>query len=162
MTQRSDNYTKRRPLQIGVTWRLRRSWRAEPLLRRVARFVAAAEGFRTGQLSIAVVGAQAMSTMHERYLNTAGPTDVLTFDLGCDRRRGRLDAEIVVCADVARRNAKARDIASSRRELALYLVHGVLHLAGYDDHSASAFKRMHAREDELLVGLGLGRVFAGG
>ncbi|HQL55899.1 MAG TPA: rRNA maturation RNAse YbeY [Phycisphaerae bacterium] len=43
--------------------------------------------------------------------------------------------------------------------MALYVVHGILHLAGYDDHTARDFERMHAREDQLLERLGLGPVF---
>ena len=148
-------------IDLAITWRLRTSWRAVPLLRTVAHHVASAEGFRTGQLSIAVVGARAMATLHKRYMNLPNPTDVLTFDLGTDRHHGVLDAEIVVCADVARRQARRRQktLAAARHELALYVVHGLLHLAGYDDHTPADFSRMHAREDELLTALGLGAVF---
>jgi probable rRNA maturation factor len=148
------------PLEIEVAWRIRADWQAGPLLRRAARRAAAAEGFRTGQLSLAVVGQRAMATLHERYLGQRGPTDVLTFDLGTERRAGRLLAEIVVCADVARRRARPATRAGARAELALYVVHGVLHLAGHDDHKPAAYRRMHAREDELLRALGLGPVFA--
>ncbi len=157
------------PLQITVTWRLRRSWRAAPLLARAARHAAAAQGFRTGGLSVVVVGDTAMRALHQEYLDRADATDVLTFDLGTDRRRGRLDGEIVVCAAVAlararvpaaRRPARARLLAAARAELALYVVHGVLHLAGYRDDRPAAFRRMHAREDQLLAQLGLGPVFS--
>jgi len=119
------------------------------MLRRVARRVAAAEGFESGQLSVAIVGARRMANLHWQYLGVGGPTDVLTFDLGSDRRHGRLDGEIVLCADVARRQR------AWRAELALYLVHGVLHLAGYDDRTPRAARRMHAREAELLRELGI-------
>lgn len=165
-------------LRVDVAWTLRTDWRARPLLRRVARHAARAEGFRTGHLSIAVVGACAMTTLHDRYMNIAEPTDVLTFDLDTDPARGHLEAEIVVCADVARRAARHRvkqshratdrphgsrprptPLAAARAELALYVVHGLLHLAGYDDHAPADFKRMHAREDELLTDLGMGPVF---
>ncbi len=151
-------------LTVDVAWRLRHSWRAIALLRRVARFVATAEGFRHGDLSVVVVGSRAMSGLHRRHLNIDGPTDVLTFDLGCDRSRGLLDAEIVLCADVARTRAAARDArpATARAELALYLAHGVLHLADYDDQTPKASRRMHEREDEILVALGLGAVFRDG
>lgn len=105
-----------------------------------------------------------MATLHRRYLNRAGPTDVLTFDLGTDRESGRLDGEIVVCADLARREARARGGSREavRNELALYVVHGILHLAGYDDGTPRRAARMHAREDELLADAGLGRVFHAG
>ena len=153
------------PLDIQVAWRLRKSWHAASLLRRVAAHVASAEGFRTGQLSVAVVGGRAMTTLHQRYLGVAEPTDVLAFDLGTDRGRARLDGEIVLCADVARRRCRSRLSrrvpAAARAELALYLTHGILHLAGYDDHSPAAFRRMHTREDHLLCELGLGPVFHG-
>jgi probable rRNA maturation factor len=179
-------------VHVEIAWQLRQSWRAVPLLTQVAAAVAAAEGFRRGSLSIAVVGARAMATLHRRFLNLPGPTDVITFDLGTDRRARLLDGDIVVCADVAWRNARAdlhsraapdaaptprsrsapqrparrrvpsaaRQLAAARAELALYVTHGILHLAGYDDHRAADFRRMHAREDELLQNLGLGRVFA--
>ncbi len=166
------------PLRILVAWRLRQAWHAETLLRRVARFVAYAQGFRTGELSIAVLGARAMATQHERFTGRPGPTDVLAFDLGADLRRRLLVGEILLCADVARQavlhprrprsagpspRRRGRRVASAllplfRAELALYLTHGLLHLSGYDDHSPAAFRRMHARELTLLSALGLHRL----
>lgn len=164
-------------LEIAIAWRLHASWSTLRLLERVARHVAAAEGFSTGRLSVAVVGARRMTTLHERYLGLAEPTDVLAFDLGTNRKRGVLDAEVVVCADVARRRSRttlhrianqsrrttapsvARLLAAARAELALYVTHGLLHLAGYEDHTPAGFRRMHAREDQLLSELGLGPVF---
>lgn len=137
---------------------------------KIARHVAQAEGFRAGTLSIAVVGGRMMSRMHREYLGIDGPTDVLTFDL--DTRGRRLEGEIILCADVARervsaatrraersRAARKRGSASLRAELALYLAHGILHLAGYEDHTPRGFREMHERENELLGALGLGRVF---
>ena len=158
--------TTNAPLQIAVTWRLVR------LLERVAAHVAAAEGFRTGRLSVAVIGTRAMTTLHQRFLGVAQPTDVLSFDLGTNRKQGKLDGEIVLCADAALRRARDRakrpenaarrnPLAAARAELALYLTHGILHLAGYDDHAPADYHRMHAREDELLCELGLGPVFSG-
>lgn len=150
-----------RALAIDVDWRVRRDPAAAALLRRAARHAALAEGFQTGRLSIVVVGRRAMSQLHERHRGQRGPTDVLTFDLGADRRRRLVEGDIVVCGDVAARRTGRRGRAF-RAELALYVVHGVLHLAGYDDHDPAGFRRMHAREDALLVELGLGRVFAEG
>ncbi len=152
-----------------MAWRVARLPDAGKLLARAARHAARAERFTHGELSIAVVGARRMSRLHERHAGRRGATDVLTFDLGTDRQRGVLDAEIVVCADVARRRAPARP--ASRRapspravqaELALYVVHGLLHLAGYDDHAPRGFAAMHAREDALLSELGLGALFSAG
>lgn len=116
-----------------------------------------------------------MTRLHAEYSGDPTPTDVLTFDLGCDRRNGRIDGEIVVCADVALAAARRRSTQPAERrptkvpevprraalaELVLYVVHGVLHLAGHDDHADAAYRRMHRREDEILTSLGWGPVFA--
>lgn len=151
-------------IEITLAWNLRTDWKARPLLIRAARHAAMAEGFGTGGLSLAVMGKRAMRSLHRRFMNIDQPTDVLTFDLGTDPDEGTIDGEIVVCADVARQRARRASgrsiIAAAREELALYIVHGVLHLAGYDDHDPADFARMHKREDELLEQLGLGRVFS--
>ena len=151
-------------LVVEVAWRPRNSWRAVHLLRRVAEHALRAEGFTSGRLSVAVVGATAMATLHRRFLGLPGPTDVLAFNFDTDRRRAYIDGEVVVCTDVARRRAavRGRSLQAARAELALYVVHGILHLAGHDDHTPAGFCRMHAREDELLSALGLGAVFRAG
>jgi probable rRNA maturation factor len=155
---------KHESFDTEVHWQPRNSWRAVPLLHRVAAHALRAEGFTTGRLSVAVVGATAMATLHQRFLGQPGPTDVLSFDLGTDRRRGHVEGEVIVCADVARRRAarRSRSLQAARAELALYVVHGILHLAGYDDKTAAGFRGMHAREDQILSGLGLGSVFRSG
>ncbi|TWT44747.1 Endoribonuclease YbeY [Phycisphaerae bacterium RAS1] len=158
------------PIEIHVASRLSRKRCPAALLSRVARHVAASEGFRHGELSIAVVGAAAMTRLHRETLGISEATDVLTFDLGTDARCGRLEAEIVVCADVARSQARQVGLGRSKRaparhaqlvrtELALYVTHGILHLAGYDDHSRRRYCEMHTRENVLLEELGLGSVF---
>lgn len=98
-----------------------------------------------------------MARLHADHSGDPTPTDVLTFDLGCDSRRGHIDGEIIVCADVAYAAARRRGALA---ELVLYVVHGVLHLAGHDDHADAAYRRMHRREDEILTALGWGPVFA--
>ena len=62
--------------------------------------------------------------------------------------------EIAVNSSLAAREAKARG-ASASDELALYVVHGALHLAGYDDHDARCRQRMYRREEELLRRAGI-------
>jgi probable rRNA maturation factor len=57
------------------------------------------------------------------------------------------------------RSKSRRWRSAARAELALYLTHGILHLAGYNDHRPAEFRRMHAREDTLLAEFGLGPVF---
>ena len=147
---------------IHINWSYTEDWRAKALLRRAALAALEAEGIVAADLSIAVVDAAEMSRLHKRHLKRHGPTDVLTFDLGSDLVAGRIDGEIVVCADMARQRAAERSskLSDAKSELALYVVHGLLHLTGYDDRRPVDFRRMHAREDEILTRIGLGRVFA--
>jgi probable rRNA maturation factor len=147
---------------IPVTWLYPEDWRAKALLRRAALATLRAERISKAKVSIAVVDAAGMSRLHQQYLGKKGPTDVLSFDLRGDDAKSCIDGEIVVCADVARRRAAQRSskLGHAKAELALYVVHGLLHLIGYDDRKPREFKRMHAREDEILIKLGLGPVFS--
>lgn len=100
-----------------------------------------------GELSIALLDAQAMGRLHEKFLDDPAPTDVITFDGDRD-----LDSagEICVCADVARRYAREHR-GDFSKEVTLYLVHGYLHLAGYDDTTGPARTRMRRAEKEALA-----------
>lgn len=80
-----------------------------------------------------------MRRINKEYLGHDYVTDVITFDHG----------EIIICPAEAVRNAKAFK-TTVRRELELYVVHGLLHLAGYDDHSEKDIARMRSMEQELL------------
>jgi len=134
------------------------------LLRNVIAAALARHAVQVTNLSVAVVNDAEMAALHERHLLQSGPTDVLTFDLRdeADRRsagRQVLDGEIIISTDTAAREAKRRG-HGMEAELALYVVHGVLHLLGYDDQTAAQAERMHAVEDAILVAVGLGPVFA--
>lgn len=123
--------------------RLDRRWRR--LVAAAARATVQREGGAPGRLSIAVVRDSAIAELHERYLGLPGPTDVMAFDLG----DGELDGQIVVSADAARREARARRLPFEQ-ELLRYVVHGTLHLLGHRDDTPARAARMHAIEDELL------------
>ena len=121
-------------------------------------------GLAAPRIAVVVAGDDLMSQLHERFGGTKGSTDVLTFDLsepGASprRRQSQVDGEIYICLDEAKRRAGQFGHAP-RLELLLYAVHGLLHLLGYDDHTASGYRRMHRKEDQLLRAIGLGDVFA--
>jgi len=109
-------------------------------------------------LSIALVGNVQMSALHEQFMQTPGPTDVLTFPLDLNARGQATSGEVIICVPYATREARKRDI-SVDRELLLYALHGMLHLSGFDDRTEADFKAMHRREDQILTRLGLGPVF---
>jgi probable rRNA maturation factor len=110
-------------------------------------------------LSLALVGDSRMGKLHRQFMNISGPTDVLTFPIDLDRRNHVISGEIVICVPEARRAAKLHG-TSVRDELLLYAIHGMLHLAGFDDRTETGFRKMHRTEDDILTRLGIGRVFA--
>jgi probable rRNA maturation factor len=109
-----------------------------------------------GEVRVRVVDDAEMADLHARFSHDPTTTDVLTFNLG---EAGDLDTDLFVCLDVARRVAQARGHAPEK-ELLLYVVHGLLHCLGHDDHDPAEAARMHEREDEVLTAIGVGAVYA--
>jgi len=103
------------------------------------------------ELSVAFVDDATLAELHERFLGDPSPTDVMSFDLGGSE--GNQCGEIVVSVDRAREVAGQRGVPVAR-ELALYLVHGALHLLGHDDHDDGDRARMRAAESAVLDRLG--------
>jgi probable rRNA maturation factor len=118
-----------------------------PRLKRAAREVIASAGFKDAEISIAVVDDARMHTLNRQYLRHDYPTDVLSFVLEQDQRS--LEGEIIVSADYAAREAE-RFNWSVNDELLLYVIHGSLHLIGYDDQTPEAKAAMRAKEVEFL------------
>lgn len=116
----------------------------------------------TGSVRVRIVDDAEMIEAHKRFCDLDTTTDVLTFDLASHDtafHTKTLDTDLIVCADEARRQAQQRGHPITH-ELLLYVVHGVLHCLGHDDHDHDAYARMHAREDELLTAAGIGPVFS--
>ena len=97
-------------------------------------------------ISVAVVDDAAISKLNEEFLRPPGPTDVLSFLL--ERGDEFLDGEVVVSAETALRMAP-RYGWSAGEELLLYVIHGTLHLAGYDDATPQQRAMMRSRESEI-------------
>jgi probable rRNA maturation factor len=123
-----------------------------PRLTSAARRVLEQEGVRRGSLSIAVVDDPTIHELNRRYLQHDHATDVLSFLL--DQRPGQLDGEVIVSADTAAASCRGYGW-SLADELLLYVVHGVLHLVGYDDSSPQERQAMRQRERHHLGQLGL-------
>ena len=104
-------------------------------------------------LSIAFVTDQKIKFLNKKFLNRDHTTDVIAFDYARhqkpDTRHKRIDGEIVISVTTAFRNAK-RFNTTPKNELALYAIHGILHLLGYNDHSATDKKKMRKKEQELM------------
>jgi probable rRNA maturation factor len=107
----------------------------------------------TAELSVAVVDADEMAHLNERYRGVAGPTDVLSF--GCDdpcpvgSDEPITLGDVIIAPDVA--VTQAAELGTTvEAELNLLLVHGVLHLLGYEHDDDDAARAMQDRERVLL------------
>lgn len=141
-----------RGARVAVTGSVRGARIPRSLLRRAtARACAAAH--LAGAVEVAVVDARRMADLHLRHLGERGPTDVLAFPLPSEGPWNEGPGGVVaVCWDVARREAARRGTPVCA-ELALYAVHGVLHLGGYRDGTRRDAARMDAMQRRILAGL---------
>jgi probable rRNA maturation factor len=104
---------------------------------------------RQYELSLRLVSAAEITRLNEAYLGHPGATDVITFDYSTGIPATGLVGDILICAAEAVRQAR-RFRTSWPAELARYVIHGVLHLLGYDDHNTRDRRRMRKVEDRLL------------
>jgi probable rRNA maturation factor len=136
-----------------------------PRLAALARFVL--DRLRVhplAELSVLAVDTATMATLHERWMDEPGPTDVLSFPMD-ELRPGSEDREpepgllgdVVLCPAVARTQAAAAG-HSMEEELDLLCTHGILHLLGYDHAEPDDERDMFGRQSELLTGWQRSRV----
>lgn len=138
----------------------------------LARRVLESEGVRGGtELSIFFVAADDMAVLNAEHMGVEGPTDVLSFpidggavvdvDAGGGSRgpdRPEIDrsdlpvllGDVVICPEVARDQAPSH-AGNLEDELALLVVHGVLHVLGWDHDNDRAQARMWGRQSDLLI-----------
>src|SRR5205807_687343 len=122
-------------------------------VREVVRAVLDGEGIADAEISLAFVDDPTIHQLNKRYLQHDEPTDVLSFPLS-EPGAKRLAGELVLGAEVAKAQAEARG-HDVQAELALYVIHGLLHLCGHDDKTAEAAAAMRRRERHYLKELGL-------
>jgi probable rRNA maturation factor len=92
------------------------------------------------EISVWIVSDSRIASLHRQFMNESGPTDVITFQHG----------EIFVSAETARRNAR-RFGNSVARELCLCVVHGLLHLHGFDDRNEGSARKMAIAQRRILA-----------
>ena len=128
------------------------------VLERLVRTALSVEGVEQAEIGVVLVDDRRIAAVHRRWLGIPGPTDVITFDLsagaGGPPLAGVVAGDIVVSTETARRMARSVGW-TPRLELAYYIVHGLLHLTGYDDHSAADRRQMRARERAVMKACGL-------
>ena len=122
-------------------------------MREIVRAVLDGQGVADADVSLAFVDNPTIHTLNKRYLDHDEPTDVLSFPLS-EPGAKKLAGELVIGAEVAQAQAQERG-HDVQVELALYVIHGLLHLCGFDDKSDSAAAQMRLRERHYLKQLGL-------
>jgi probable rRNA maturation factor len=122
-------------------------------MRDVVRAVLAGEDEPDYEISLAFVDDATIHRLNMRYLQHDEPTDVLSFPLSEPGAR-KLVGELVVGVEVAVAQAGERG-HDVQAELALYVIHGLLHLCGHDDHDPADAAAMRERERRYLAELDL-------
>ena len=122
-------------------------------LKEAARAVLEGEGVRACKVTLAFVDHSHIHRLNKQFLEHDEPTDVLTFPY-TEPRSKSLEGEVVIGYGVAKENAADRG-HELNLELLLYVIHGCLHLCGYEDGDNSSAAEMRAKERVYLKLLGL-------
>jgi probable rRNA maturation factor len=133
-------------------------------LRRIAATVLVAERVAAADISLALVDNATIHALNRQHLGHDYATDVLSFlfdsvsaipnGQAVERTIPRIDGEVIMSAEMAVQMSKSIGW-SPRDELTLYLVHGLLHLCGYDDVTPSKRRQMRTSERTTLESLGI-------
>ena len=117
------------------------------------------EKIKKYSVSVLLTGDKEIRRLNKKYLKHDYATDVISFGMNADGRVGKRQApapterhylgDVVASAAMAKSVAKEIGI-SFKEELARYLVHGTLHLLGYEDDTVKEKKKMHARQEKIL------------
>jgi len=155
----------RRVGAAGLKLQLRRTVRAwSPSRRELARWALSALGRRAAgrELGVAVVGAAESRRLNARYRGRDYATNVLSFPAPAPPRGAAVRplGDLVICARVLRDEAR-RQAKTLRAHWAHLVVHGALHLIGYDHERARDAKRMERREVTVLRRLGFANPYRG-
>lgn len=133
-------------LLINNRQRVRRLDRT--ILREIARFALTKSGVEAAELGIHFVSAKEIAKVHEQFMNVAGSTDVITFDHASEPTH-KIHGEIFISVEDA--IIQAREFQTTwQSEIARYVIHGILHLLGYDDLAAMPRAKMKREENRLL------------
>ncbi len=107
-----------------------------------------AEGFTLGTVSYVLCSDEYLLQMNKQYLDHDYYTDILTFDNS--ESDTEIEGDIFISLERVKENAVSES-ASPEEELRRVLAHGILHLCGYDDHTAGEKEEMRKKEDYYLT-----------
>lgn len=123
------------------------------MLRTAARILLSALGRPEDELAIVLVGDRRIAALNREFLGRTGPTNVIAFPLHRGPAAGSplcVLGDVVISVDTAGREAQHAGLSLETRLLQL-IVHGVLHLCGYDhEHDPREARRMQAKSRQLV------------
>jgi probable rRNA maturation factor len=154
VSKRASAKRRAPPLALSVRRGVRTGWlpRASELHGWVSAALGRAAAGR--ELSVLLAGRSRSRALNARYRGRDHATNVLSFPAGTHvGERGRILGELVICPAVLRCEARAQG-KSARAHWAHLVVHGALHLIGYDHTRSAAAQRMERREIRTLRALG--------
>mgnify|MGYP000494159895 CR=1 FL=1 len=142
-------------MKIAIENRQKKQKIEKLLLRKVARKILSASGCPDAQLSILIVDDAAIRDINRDYLGKDRPTNVISFAMQEGEGSGvqpELLGDVVISAETAARDAAEAQI-SFESELYFLLLHGILHLLGYDHErgSLAEARRMEEKEHEVYA-----------
>ncbi len=132
-------HNRQRKLRFAIDWLRRLAADAAPRCLRVPARPGAPLA-TLAEVEVTFVSDAAIARVHRDFMNIPGATDVITFDHG----------EIIISTETARDNAALYG-RTLDQELALYIVHGLLHLNGYEDKEPADFERMRQTQERVLA-----------
>jgi probable rRNA maturation factor len=141
-------------LSVAVSSSVQRLGASESRVKAAAVAALKSEGVRNAMISIAFVGRQSIAGYNKKYLGHEGVTDVISFGFASGGEPGAIIGDIYICPDVARTNARAQRV-SEREELLRLVVHGTLHVLGYDHPAGEARtdSPMWRKQEKILARL---------
>jgi probable rRNA maturation factor len=122
------------------------------LLKQIVNELLAELKIESAELGINLVGAHEMALVNKTFLQHKGSTDVITFDYADKATETIFAGELFICVDDAISQAKQFK-TNWQSEIVRYVIHGVLHLLGHDDHRVAPRKKMKREENRLLRNL---------
>ena len=140
-------------MSVAIAWEVEVRPISDDQLSQAVEAALAFGGQAGREVSLALVSDDTLAELHGRFLNDPSTTDVMSFLLDDEQDQEGPFGEVVVSVDRARAVAAERSLAFER-EVVLYVVHGTLHLCGFDDHEDVDRREMRAAEAAVLKTLG--------
>jgi probable rRNA maturation factor len=146
-------------MRLGVSNISRCYFLNKKKLEGIVKFILSRAGVKDANLSIVFATDREIKRLNSRYLGRDRATDVISFSMREGKRLKKDNStlgDIVISVDRAKKQAE-RFGSTFKKEIYLYIIHGILHLLGYTDERPPERKRMQRKEAEILGGLCKGR-----